>query len=155
MSSSPGLNHRHRWFVSSLPSSALACHILLVQGNSYIKNPNLKKCGYRSAETRGLQASYSFLSHFCYAISRDLTARPLLSAGFRSGSRKWNAKTSYSYLNFTQRDVSNTNTFVAPLYILLKIDLELKEFRDWIRNWLKEKMIPSCKKSPWLPSDLE
>lgn len=83
-----------------------------------------------SAEKRGLQASYSFLSHFCFAMSRGLTALPLLSAGFRSGCRNGNAKTSYSYLNFTQRDVSNTNTLVAPLYILLKIDLELKEFRD-------------------------
>lgn len=63
-------------------------------------------------------------------MSRGLTGLPLLSAGFRSGYRNGNAKTSYSYLNFTQRDVSNTNTLVAPLYILLKIDLELKEFRD-------------------------
>lgn len=155
MSSSPGLNHLHRWFVSSLPSFALTCHILLIHGDSYIKMTNVKRCGYRSSETWGLQASYSFLSCFCYVVSRDLAALPLLSASFRSGSRNWNAKTSYSYLNFTQRDVSNTNTLIASLYILLKIDLELKEFRDWIRNWLNEKMIPSCKKSPWLPSDLE
>ena len=155
MSSSPGLNHHHRWFVSSLPSSALACHILLIHDNSYIRRTNLKQCENRSVETWGLQASYSCVCHCCYAVLRDLTALTLLSAVFRSESRNWNAKTSYSYLNFPQRLVSNTNTLTAPLYILLKIDLELKEFRDWIRNWLNEKMIASCKKSPWLPSDLE
>lgn len=67
VSSSPDLNHCHSDLIILSPALHWPVISCLLRQFLY-KKTNLKQCGYRSEETCAFQASYSFLSHFCYAI---------------------------------------------------------------------------------------